>query len=622
MPEYVNITNKVLDLKSETKKLHIKLQPHQKVFLPKSFEKYVTEGLIARTTEQPKIKPPAGVPAKGPVPTAETIRRLSSPPPPPPIKRRIVQRRKPREVTKRPPSQRGLATARVVGQRLRIDATLAFQDAVAKNGYPISNGIGVGVLSYNRPKSLQRILETIVAHTNLNRTTVFVSDDASSDPEIKNILRKYAAAGIVPIYNSTRLGVAGNTNRLLRCLSRFQFGLLLNDDVEILQKGWDEYYRIGSKKSGLHHFCMRQPGVYGATVSKPVKMGETRVTSVAERPHGAILAYTSAAFQAVGYFDESFGLYGMEHVDWSTRIAKSGLQPAGFYDLADSQDYFQVHNEPSAVEDRSKHFQAAKEIYAAKTPQKYQPPTPASVVPKLSCVIPYRAREDRFDSICSVVNNIRAQRFPDIQIILAEQDERIQLPISNFGPVTHKLIPTGRADFNKAKAFNAGVACSTADVVLHDADMLAPGSYFSDVKSRLETHESCHVGATVIYLNPASTKEVNSSGGLLHKQQCDRVVGYFEGGSLALRRSIYWNIGGFQEAFWGYGVEDCEFFDRMKRASNLYDERYVKFIHLWHGRDPNWGAAHARNKMVDSELRSLSLPQRIAQLKQQNVRYM
>ena len=63
-----------------------------------------------------------------------------------------------------------------------------------------------------------------------------------------------ATPNFVILRNNERLGIAGNTNRLLRCLSRFKYGMLLNDDVEILKYGWDQIYFDAMENTGMHHF--------------------------------------------------------------------------------------------------------------------------------------------------------------------------------------------------------------------------------------------------------------------------------------------------------------------------------------------------------------------------------
>lgn len=70
-------------------------------------------------------------------------------------------------------------------QTNRRNATEFSQSRIKENSISISNDIGVGILSYNRLKSLIPLIESIRKYTDLNKTTIFVSDE-SSDPEVWN----------------------------------------------------------------------------------------------------------------------------------------------------------------------------------------------------------------------------------------------------------------------------------------------------------------------------------------------------------------------------------------------------------------------------------------------------
>jgi glycosyltransferase involved in cell wall biosynthesis len=501
----------------------------------------------------------------------------------------------------------------VIGQQLAVDAMEKLRELLKQNSFPVSNNIGVGILSFNRFRSLKRLVDSICEYTDLNRTTIFISDDGSTDPETVtylDMLSKYP--NMVVIKDQPRLGVAGNTNRLLRCLARFQYALVLNDDVEIIKEGWDRFYAEGMRATGLHHLCYRQPGIYGAEKGEPTTLGGQQCFRVNERPQGAIMAYSHIAQETIGFLDESFGFYGMEHVDWSTRVAKSGIQPAGFYDLAGSEAFFLLHDEASAVVDREQHFLAAKQHYATiDSPSRtYVEPTSKSEVPSVSYVVPCRG-QGRIPSVRTVINNLRAQRYPAIQIILVEHDQDRRLQPESMAPLTYTLVSCRpNAPFNKAKAFNAGVAMVRSPIViLHDADILVQDSYTKAVAESLVAGEACHLGRSVLYTTMDGTYQVNQNAQVLPGVPCDTMVGYFEGGSLACKTHTYWKAGGFNEDFWGYGNEDCEFYGRLAAVTGpgFREDRKFTFLHLWHDRDLGWRDQHDRNKKLYFEVMANSM---------------
>lgn len=493
----------------------------------------------------------------------------------------------------------------VVGKRAKENSTRLFKEAYEKNEWSISNNIGIGILSYNRVNSLKRLITSIRRYTDMSRTTVFVSDE-STDKRTREWLKKQK--DIVVLTDQKRLGIAGNSNRLLRCLSRFKYGIILNDDVEILQKGWEHLYANASATTRYHHFCYHQIGVYGAKrIGTISTVGGQKISTITEKPHGAVMFFTNELFNKIGYFDEQFGFYGMEHVDWSTRAARAGFQPKGYHDVVGSDKYFRIHSEKSAVSGRTAELQKARAVYkkVASPSRLYVEASKESEVPSISVVIPVRDIQRR-DAVRVVVNSIRAQQFPKIEIIIAEQDDFPKLKIPDLKPCRHFFAKNKykKQPFNKAMAFNLGIAnASYEKIILQDADIICPAIYARKIYKLLNEYEGLHIGSRVLYMSQSATDEVTSTDKIDAKRECIRVVTYYEGGSLACTKKGYFGCGGFNEIFEGYGVEDCDFFGRLKYHTKFCNERSVDLIHMWHGRTPGWQQYHRRNKKIGMQLK-------------------
>ena len=502
---------------------------------------------------------------------------------------------------------------RIVGRELKANPNIILQQNLEKHNYPISNGIGVGILSYNRYESLKRCIDSVLAYTDLTKTTVFISDDASNDERTLSYLESLKQNGNLVIINNTRrLGVAGNSNRLLRCLKRFDYGILLNDDVQVTKEGWEHFYPKAMSATGYHHFVQKHDGVYGSRSGSESIVKNVKMIRIDDKPQGAVLAFTHQMLKTCGYFDESYGLYGMEHVDWSSRPAEFKMQPHGFYDIDRSSEYFFLNKEESAVADRAALLKAAKERFNSRKLIKSDP-SDESKVPAISYIIPFRNTE-RTDSIITVVKNIRAQKFPVINIYLVEQDHTTKIDVSACGPVIYDLVSSSENPlFNKSMAFNTAAShISDGSVIMHDADILAPNFYTGAVFDILQTYEACHIGATVVYADEASTKKINESGVIPVDTNCERLVGYYEGGSLACRMKAYWRAGAFNQDFWGYGCEDCDFYARLAATSEWYEKRSIDFLHLYHGRVSGWDAHHKANKAKDMQLRTMTMGDRLS----------
>ena len=594
MPEYLNPHPHDLYLVGPNGDT-VRIRKGRRVRLPEFFDRYInkngdgTKGYLVDVNKIPQIpmRPQAQL---------KTSRPSSRP---------IHLNKKPE--VKRP----------VVGHmRRNVDPVLS--KSFTSSAYSISNGIGIGILAYNRPESLRRLIDSITKYTDTCRTTIFISDDGSANQEQISYLSEIESRGdIVVLKNQKQLGIAGNSNRLMRCLSRFPKKILLNDDVEIMSTGWESFYFSSMQRANFHHFCHRQPGVYGATKGSDVIINSVKMSVVNEKPHGAVMAFDHIAFSKVGYFDEQFGQYGVEHVDWSTRLSNSNLQHAGFFDVDGSDSYFLVHPENSSVENRVEKLKRAKTILSTiGTRPTYVSASDATIVPRISCVIPFR-EINRKDSIFTVLNSIRAQRFPDIEIIMAEEDTISKMKDSECAPAKHVFV-TGAPGpaFNKSRAWNVGVeACASDLLVLHDADTLAPSSYFQAVAKELAEAEACHLCKQIFYIGAAITHTINSTG-IVDKPRYDHMVDYFEGGTIACRRKAYWKIGGFVEEFVGYGVEDCDFYSRLSKATIWKENRQFDLLHLHHNRIESWMTFHQKNKELGAKLSALSINDRIARQRQ------
>jgi len=224
--------------------------------------------------------------------------------------------------------------------------------------------IGVGILSCNRRKSIARLIDSI--HKHLPPGLIVVISDESTDQATKDYLRSIAESTdwLKLIDNRRRRGICYNSNRLLRALAGYQYKLMLNDDVVVLKDGWASFYFEMMLRTGYHHFCYRQIGIYGAkekdeTVSV---VNGVKIKTIKQKPHGAVMAFDQVAFQKVGYFDVSFPRYGCSHVDWSHRVGKSGIQPPGFHDVVGAEDYFKIIPEPSVEKQKSKCLREARAL--------------------------------------------------------------------------------------------------------------------------------------------------------------------------------------------------------------------------------------------------------------------
>ncbi len=208
----------------------VKVGPHQRKVLDEYFDRYRARGFIRLATgDTVPTPPPKQIQARVKVSKAPIIQQTADPRQ---IKKtpsanheaakRARQARqavdKARKLIKKNLMRTSMVTPRkqVVGRTLIIDVSEQLRENLAEHTFPISNNIGVGILSYNRLDSLQRLVTSVINHTDLRRTTVFISDDGSTDQDLLKYLQELRKnPNFVVILNDKNIGVAGNSNRLI-----------------------------------------------------------------------------------------------------------------------------------------------------------------------------------------------------------------------------------------------------------------------------------------------------------------------------------------------------------------------------------------------------------------------
>ncbi len=149
---------------------------------------------------------------------------------------------------------------------------------------------------------------------------------------------------------------------------------------------------------------------------------------------------------------------------------------------------------------------------------------------KLCVLVPFR---ERFDELLDFI--------PHISAFLQRQRIRFRIYVIN------QVDPFR---FNRAKLFNAGFKSADDDafcdyIVLHDVDLLP-------INDRLSYG-----------IPPEATPIFHASPPGLHPKY-DYPT--FIGGILIMRRSVFERVNGMSNLFWGWGLEDDEFYARIKEA--------------------------------------------------------
>jgi len=198
--------------------------------------------------------------------------------------------------------------------------------------------------------------------------------------------------------------------------------------------------------------------------------------------------------------------------------------------------------------------------------------------PRVSFIIGHRGME-RLPHLLTTIRSIAGQRDVPVECIVVEQSERPEVHAHLPAWVRYVHTPAGPSDpYGRSWALNAGARHARGEVlILHDSDMVVPRGYAAAASAAIAA--GCDFANLIRYVFYLRTAE------LTFDAPPERVVQNTQGGSIVARHDAYFDIGGFDEDFVGWGGEDNDFWDR---ASTRRVQRHgsVPMIHLWHPAQP------------------------------------
>jgi hypothetical protein len=244
-------------------------------------------------------------------------------------------------------------------------------------------------------------------------------------------------------------------------------------------------------------------------------------------------------------------------------------------------------------------------------------PAPAAA-PAASFVIGHRGRT-RLPQLMMTLRSIAGQQDVSIECIVVEQSSVREIEANLPAWVRYVHTPAAAdADYNRAAALNAGARAARGELlVLHDNDILCPAGYASEAAARSKEGWSFQQLKRFLFYLDAKDTELLFATQDLRTDRPTTVVQNVHGGSIAVARTAFFDIGGFDESFVGWGGEDNEFWDRAETSGAVYDFAYLPFIHLWH--EPQAGKlAGAAAPAVQRwhELKQVPATERIARLRE------
>jgi hypothetical protein len=239
----------------------------------------------------------------------------------------------------------------------------------------------------------------------------------------------------------------------------------------------------------------------------------------------------------------------------------------------------------------------------------------------ISVIIGHRGME-RLPLLLCTLKYIAGQHDVGIECIVIEQDSnpRIKEYLPEWVDYYFQGSAGGIGDYNRSAAFNYGANMAKGKVMLlHDNDMLVPSTYCKDIVKIIDQgYDVVNPKRFVYYLSKSHTERILSSNGSLSVDKPDYIVENLEaGGSVAITKSGFIQIGGMDKAFIGWGGEDNEFWWRCASLKR-WIWGFSSVIHLWHNSQPLKGVNENKNVEMAKNIVTNNRGQRIRELRELN----
>lgn len=200
--------------------------------------------------------------------------------------------------------------------------------------------IGVGIVTYNRPHLLEKLLNSI---SGCNFIDLIIVNDGDHIDNLKGW-------NYFLVNNDTNLGVGRSKNIALQHLMDrgCDHIFLIEDDIFIKDESVFHKYIQASKASGIQHFNFSQHGMMNkrregnSLIPNPRIVVDYKTSKIAFYPHcvGAFSYYSRASLEKVGLIDGEY-YNACEHVDHTYSIIKADMHTPfwWFADIDESWNY-------------------------------------------------------------------------------------------------------------------------------------------------------------------------------------------------------------------------------------------------------------------------------------------
>lgn len=242
----------------------------------------------------------------------------------------------------------------------------------------------------------------------------------------------------------------------------------------------------------------------------------------------------------------------------------------------------------------------------------FEPKRNRSALPNATAVIAIGGT-DRLQQFHTVLASLRGQSYDALEILVVEQSPRAEIESQLPDDVRYVHSKTDNSTgFNKSQALNIGASLASGHhLLIHDADYLVPRDYVKEIVAVLTHVNAVRPSRLAFHLNEGATKQLLRSRTFPSSVGLEQIL-QNNPTPMALTRQTYWDIGGHDESFVGWGGEDTEFLSRL-RTHKISEGGWIPTMHLWHPLAPKKASGH-RNQTLQDEKLSLPVSTRIEAL--------
>ena len=230
---------------------------------------------------------------------------------------------------------------------------------------------------------------------------------------------------------------------------------------------------------------------------------------------------------------------------------------------------------------------------------------PPNERPQVSFLIGHRGN-DRLPHLLATLRSIAGQRDLAIECIVVEQ---------SWVRYIHTPLPRRDLPYCRSWAFNVAARHARGEtLIFHDNDVLVPAAYASESLARIrDGWQFLDLKRFLFYLSSKDTAQLFARE-IVRTDIVTTISQNLRGGSIVAARGAFESIGGFDEAFVGWGGEDNDFWDRAETTGRVYAFGYLPMIHLHHPQQPGKWKESTPGVARYREIESIPAAERIARL--------